>query len=138
MKAIWLLEQLLYLSDNFNTHDVVDMLNLRFQGNHSVLAEVTIKKISNKLIRLCCMRFLTRSRAKRIALTRGGAESFKGYKYTYRVTKQGLSYLKYMSRPNWVMAVVVVVVIVMAVVVVVVVVMMIMARQMLPFLPPNA
>lgn len=59
------------------------MLNLRFQGNHFVLAEVTIKKLSNKLIRLCCMRFLTRSRAKRIALTKGGAECFKGYKHTH-------------------------------------------------------
>lgn len=94
LRAYWLLQQVQSLPDDFDTEDAIQLIEGRTDGSLTY-SGITIKKMSGKLNRLCCMRFLERKKVKRLALTRNGRSCFRGYRYRYRITKQGHSYISY-------------------------------------------
>jgi hypothetical protein len=90
------LRELRELDSGFDTTTLIRS-RTKYQGNQSVLAEIKMKKVSGKLNRLCYMRFLAREKVKRQIFVRDNVVCFRGYKYRYKLTKQSLSYLKYLS-----------------------------------------
>jgi hypothetical protein len=85
----------------FSAREVTDSLRVAFAHDPSILQQVTRKKISNDLARLYRMQLLSRKRVKRDVITRNMMICYRGYKYHYRVSKQGLSYYSYLQKPEF-------------------------------------
>ncbi len=56
------------------------------------------KIVSNDLRRLYMMGFLRRRRVKRECRTKSGKKGYKGYKYMYRINRQGWDYIEYLLK----------------------------------------
>jgi hypothetical protein len=68
--------------------------------NPGSMRKVSIKRISNDLDRLYRMGFLHAQRAKREITSRSGRRCNRGYKYKYRISRQGLQYHGYLVNPE--------------------------------------
>ena len=71
-----------------------------FEGAPSIARHASVKRVSNDLNRLYRMGFLNRKRQKRQVPIGGGKLCFRGYKYMYRISKQGRQYLDYLNNPQ--------------------------------------
>jgi hypothetical protein len=69
-------------------------------SGYSAYETAMTKRLSNDLNRLYRMTFLTRKRAKREVTTRRGLKCNRGYKYVYRISSQGRSYVNYLYNPE--------------------------------------
>ena len=85
----------------FSAREVTDSLRMAFANHPLILRQATEKKISNDLARLNRMQLLSRKRVKRPVITRNMRICYRGYKYLYRVSKQGLSYYSYLQKPEF-------------------------------------
>jgi len=85
----------------FSARAVTDSLRTAFANDPLILRQTTGKKISNDLARLSRMQLLSRKRVKRPVITRNMRICYRGYRYLYRVSKQGLSYYSYLQKPEF-------------------------------------
>lgn len=65
-------------------------------GYLAALLKQSIAKVSKDLLRLHQMGFLKRTRFKRECFTKNGKLCYKGYRYEYSLSSQGLKYMKWM------------------------------------------
>lgn len=97
---------LAYQNKEFSAESVSSMLIRAHTESGAFLLDAnllrldSVKYVSNDLRRFWKMTFLSREKVKRLVKTKSGKTCFRGKGYLYRVSNQGMKYVKHLTEPQ--------------------------------------